>query len=116
MNGSQAMTRPDWRPVHALALLALMGVTAFVPGFRVWPLPWLVPFACYAALVAVVPPLRATFRPWRFGRVSAASVAATAVIGVGSCAILVAFHLLAHPNISDYGRFLPVSAFGSVVA
>jgi len=102
--------------MHALALVALIGAATFVPAFRMWPLLWVVPLAAYAALVAVVPPLRATFRPWRFGRVSTPTVAATVIIAVGSCAVLVAFHSRTHPDVSAYGSFLPVSALGGVLA
>jgi membrane protease YdiL (CAAX protease family) len=101
--------------MHALALVGFTAVATLVPGFRLWPLVWLIPHAGYAALVAIVPPLRATFRPWRFGRVSTPTVAATLVIAITSCAVLVAFHYLTRPDISSYGRFLPVTALGSVV-
>lgn len=102
--------------MHALALVGLICAATFVPVFRMWPLLWVVPLAAYAALVVVVPPLRGTFRPWRFGRVSPSTALATAIIAVGSCAALVAFHLLRHPDISAYGSFLPVSSLGGILA
>src|SRR5687767_4620298 len=110
------MSRTDWRPTHALVLVVLTAVASFVPDFRTWPLLWLIPLLGYAVLVAIVPPLRATIRPWRFGRVSTPTVLATVIIAVGSCAVLVAFHFLTHPDVSAYGSFLPVSTLGGVVA
>lgn len=116
MNGSQAISRADWRPMHGLVLIGFTAVATFVPASRIWPLLWLVQLVGYALLVAVVPPLRATFRPWHFGRGSTSTVVATGIITVGSCAVLVAFHNLTHPDVSAYGGFLPVSSLGGVLA
>jgi len=102
--------------MHALLLVGFTAVATFIPAFRIWPLLWLVPLLAYTALVAIVPPLRATFRPWRFGRVSTSTVAATIIIAVGSCVVLVAFHFLTHPDVSAYRSFLPISALGGVLA
>ena len=112
---TRTASQADWRPVHAVILIALTAATTVVPTFRLWPLLWLVPLAGYAALVALVPQLRATFRPWRFGRISTTSVVATAIIAVGSCSVLVAFQALKHPDVSAFGRFLPVSTLGGVL-
>ena len=109
------MSPTDWKVMHALALFALIGAALAVPVFRTWPLLWLVPLASYAALVAAVPPLRATFRPWRFGRLSAPAVIATLLITLGSCAVLLAFHVFARPDLNAYRGFLPVSALGGVL-
>lgn len=88
----------------------------FVPLFRWWPLLWLAPLAAYGALVLVVPPLRATFRPWCFGEASPGAVAACSVIALGSCGVLVAFHTLTRPDLSHYSGFLPASTLGGIVA
>jgi membrane protease YdiL (CAAX protease family) len=63
----------------------------------------------------VVPPLRASFRPWSLGRFTTSTIAATVTIAVLSCAALVAFHLLTRPDVSAYGRFHPVSTLGGVI-
>lgn len=116
MNESQPASSTDWRPLHALLLLVLIAAATLVPIFRLWPLLWLVPLAAYAVLVASVPPLRATFRAWRFGRVSGTTVVATAIITMGSCAALVVFHLRTHPDVSVFTGFLPVHTLGGVFA
>jgi len=41
--------------MHGLLIFALTAGAAFVPVFRIWPLPWMVPLAAYAVLVAAVP-------------------------------------------------------------
>jgi membrane protease YdiL (CAAX protease family) len=102
--------------MHGVIFFALLAAAAFVPGFRVWPLLWLVPLAVYGILVAAVPALRASFQPWRFGRVTTAGVLAALILAAGSCAVLVAFEILTHPDVSEYRSFLPVSALGGVIA
>src|SRR5206468_3924445 len=61
------------------------------------------------------PQLRATFRPWQFGRVSTLAVLATIVIAVGSCTVLIAFDILKHPDVSAYRRFLPASSLATLL-
>jgi uncharacterized protein len=82
---------------------------------RLWPLLWVGPLAAYAALVAAVPPLRATYRPWRFGRASRFAVLGTLIISAVSCGTLVAFHVFAHPDLHAYTSFLPVSSLGGII-
>ncbi len=101
--------------MHGLVVIAFMAATTYVPDFRVWPWLWLVPIVGYGVLVAAVPPLRATFRPWCVGEVSTGSVIATLIIAVGSCCVLVAFHVLTQPDVGTLGRYFPVSALGSVI-
>ena len=79
------------------------------------PLLWLVPLAAYGALVATVLPLRASFRPWHFGRVSPSAVLATLILAIGSCSVLVTFHVIKHPDIRACGSLIPVSALGGVL-
>jgi membrane protease YdiL (CAAX protease family) len=93
-----------------------MAAAVFVPAFRIWPWLWLVPIAAYSALVVAVPPMRATFHPWRFGWVSLPSVVATLIIAAGAWAVLVAFQEIIHPDLSAYGSILPVAGLGGTVA
>ena len=114
MNGSKVVSRADGRSIHALVLVVCTAFATFIPAFRIWPLFWLVPLLGYAALVALVPSLRATIHPWRFGRASGATVLATTIISTGSCAVLFTFHFRTRPDVSAYGSFLPLSVFGSL--
>jgi len=106
----------DWRALHGLLFVAIAAAVAFVPALHVWPLLWLVPLAAYFGLVAVVKPLRATFRPLRFGRVSTSTIAATIAITIASCLVLVAFDVLADPDTSGLAARLPINALGGVIA
>jgi uncharacterized protein len=108
------ISRADWSATHGASLIGFMAAAMFVPVFRIWPLFWVVPIAAYGALVVAVPPMRATFRPWRFGRVSLPGLVATFIIAAGSCSVLVAFHVVAQPNVSAYASFLPVATLGGV--
>jgi membrane protease YdiL (CAAX protease family) len=116
VNESTASSHADWRALHGLLVFALIAGATFFPAFRVWPLIWFVPLAAYAVLVALLPPLRANFRPWRFGRVTRPAVLATMGIALVSCSALVAFHVFVHPDVRAYGTFLPVSTLGGVLA
>jgi hypothetical protein len=102
----------DWRPVHALVLIGLVAGTTFVPMFRVWPLLWLVPLPGHAALVLLLPPLRSSFRPWRFGRTSPSTVTATAVIMVLSCAAFAFYDLGARCTTLHNGLTPYAAVFG----
>lgn len=106
----------DWRAAHGLLLFGLITAATFVPAFRGWPMIWFVPLAGYAALVAVIPPLRHTFRRWRFGEASRPTLMATFVITIGSSSALLAFHHLTHPDVSGYATVLPASKLGGVIA
>ena len=116
MNASSRTRDSDWRPIHGLLFVVLLAAATYVPAFRFWPLLFLVPLAAYAMVVAIVPGLRASFRPWRFGRVSKVTIGATLVIAAGSCAALVAFRVLTHPDLGAFRGFLPVSALGGMWA
>src|SRR4051794_36083088 len=95
---AETMNGSGWRAVHGLVFVALFAAATAVPVLRIWPFLWLAPLAAYAAFVAVVPPLRQTYRPLRFGRASKPAVLAALVIGVGSSAVLMGFHFLTHPD------------------
>jgi membrane protease YdiL (CAAX protease family) len=97
-----------------LALLVLIIATGLVPVLQAWPWPWLASIAAYFLLVAVVPPLRSSFRPWLFGRVSTFSIAATLVIAVGSGAVLVVFHVFNRSALGFLPMLVPHRMLGSV--
>lgn len=102
--------------MHPAVFVGLSFATGtYLPSCRQWPLIWLIPLLGYFALVGMIPPLRTSFRPWRFGTVSKTTVFATLIITLGSCAILAAFHLLTKPDVSHFGKLLPVHALGGIV-
>lgn len=116
MNATALMNRNDWRALHGMILFALFVMATFIPVCRVWPLLWFVPLANYATVVGAVPPLRATYWRWRFGRVSRFAILSTLVIAVCSCLVLLAFHHFMQPDVRAYASFLPVSKLGGVFA
>lgn len=114
MNETPTIQSKLWRGAHGLALLVLIIATEFVPVLQAWPWAWLASIAAYFLLVAVVPQLRANFRPWRFGRISTFSIVATLVIIVGSCAVLVVFHVFNRYALGFLPMLVPHRMLGSV--
>jgi membrane protease YdiL (CAAX protease family) len=105
----------DWRPLHGIFFVALLSLTMQMPQFRIWPLLWVIPLLAYLAMVATIPPLRASFSRWRFGRITPFAVSAAVIIGLSTIATLVVFHRTVHPDVSGYRTMLPVKWFGGIV-
>lgn len=102
--------------LHGLAFALLLVVSASIPAFQIWPVPWVVSLAAYFALVALVPPLKSSAPQMRFGRISGPALGATALIAVLSWAVLTGFHHFARPDMAAYGPMLPVRAMGGIVS
>lgn len=115
MTDAKPNDRRGWRGLHGLLIIAFTWLAIRVPALRLWPLFMLVPLAAYAALVGVVPPLRATFRPWRFGRVTRTALAATAIVALGSSAVLLIFESRTHPDLRAFGTVLAGSVAGNLL-
>ena len=105
----------DWRPLHGILFVALLSLTMQVPQFRIWPLLWVVPLSAYLVMVATIPPLRASFFRWRFGRITPFTASSAVIIGLITIATLVIFHRTVHPDVSGYRTLLPVQWFGGIV-
>src|SRR3954465_4940931 len=104
-----------WRGLHGLLIICLVWLASGIPAFQLWPWFMLAPLTAYAVLVALVPPLRSTFRAWRFGRVSPPAVAATIILALGSATVLLLFESRTHPDLRGFGAVLPRSLAGSVL-
>jgi membrane protease YdiL (CAAX protease family) len=115
MSPANPHNRGGWRGLHGLVIIALFWLATGVAALQVWPLFMLAPVVAYALLVALVRPLRSTFRPWRFGRVTAPAVAATLVLALGSMAVLLLFESRTHPDLGGFGAVLRGSLAGSVL-
>ena len=87
-----------------------------IPVLRIWPLLWLAPLVIYFACVVIFPPLKASFRPWRMGRLSGRALLAALVIAASSCAVLIFFNVAVHPDVHTYGSFLPITAPMGILA
>ena len=85
-----------------------------VPQFRIWPLLWVIPLSVYLVMVATIPPLRASFSRWRFGRITLFATCAAGVIGLSTIVTLVVFDHTVHPDVSGYRTMLPVQWFGGI--
>lgn len=107
MTTNKSDKRAGWRGLHGVALVGFILLASGVAPFRIWPLYLLVPLMAYAVLVTAVPPMRATFRPWRFGRINGRAVAAALVVALGSSAVLLFFESRMHPDLHGFRAMLP---------
>jgi uncharacterized protein len=105
----------NWRLSHAAVFFAFSVIGSQFPQLRIWPWLWVAPFVGYTCSVALIPALRRTFKPWRFGNVTRRGIIATAIIALGACGVLFAFDRLKHPDVSAYSNFLPVHALGGII-
>ncbi|MHA3774820.1 CPBP family intramembrane glutamic endopeptidase [Verrucomicrobiota bacterium sgz303538] len=113
---SEAVGNSDWRAVHGVIFFSLLVFTALLPELHRWPLFWAFPLVCYFLLTACTPPLRASFRPWYFGRVTPFTVTATVAITLVACGTLVSFQILRHPALGHLSSLLsPLVASGGVM-
>ena len=93
----------------------LLALTMQVPQFQIWPLLWVMPLTAYLVIVAMTPPLRASFSRWQFGRVTPFAAFAAGIIGLSTIITLVVFHRSTHPDVSGYHTMLPMHWFGGIV-
>jgi membrane protease YdiL (CAAX protease family) len=112
----RALSPADWRALHGLLFFVLLIAGTFVPVLRVWPGLWIAPLSAYAALVSMIPPLRATYRPWRLGRFTRPGILAALGIAAVSCSALAVFHYFVHPDVHAFAAYLPVTTLPTVLA
>lgn len=97
----------DWKALHGIFFFALLTATTFVPFFRTWPLIWVAPLSFYFLLVALLPPFRATFSGWSFGRMNQQTTFAAIGIAIVSSAALACFQAWSKPDLHAYASMLP---------
>ena len=102
-------------PLHGVLFLALLGLTAAGAWPRIWPLYLLLPLLIYAGIVSILPPLRRTAPQLALGRMTGVPLVIACVLSVATVLALIAFHMLAHPDVSDLTTKLPVSSLGSLI-
>jgi len=112
---TQSAPQSDWRIVHGVAFVLLMGCALSIPTLRRWPWIWLAPFIAYFVLVACVPRLRRSLRWITIGRFSATSIIATVGVMAVTALVLILFHTKAQPDVSSYRAAMPLEALGGVI-
>src|SRR4051794_34434696 len=103
----------EWRALHAALLLVLLLAPLAHPALMRWPWYLLVPLLLYAAVVAVVPPLRRTCVWLRWGAISASALGLTAAVVAVSSLALVLHQVWLHPDVSHLDAHLPATLLGS---
>jgi membrane protease YdiL (CAAX protease family) len=101
--------------LHGGLLLAIVAVIALVLPPLSWPLHLLLPLLIYFALVLILPSLRRTAPRFALGRMGGAPLACAAAISVITSAVLIGFHVLARPEVSELAAKVPVDVFGNLV-
>jgi uncharacterized protein len=96
-------------PAHGVLIIAALAlvVSGLLP--LPWPLYLLLPLVLYAGIVFAIPALRATAPRLAFGRAHGPAIAFAVAVSVGTSAVLITFHLLAHPDVSGFAVSLPIA-------
>jgi len=96
-------------PWHGLLIFA--GLALIKAG--VLPLPWplylIFPLALYAGIVLAIPLLRATAPRLSVGRASGPAIAFAVALCMATSGVLIAFHVLVRPDVSNFAIRLPLS-------
>jgi membrane protease YdiL (CAAX protease family) len=101
-----AKSAAPWHGLLIFAGLALIKAGALpLP----WPLYLIFPLALYAGVVLAVPLLRATPPRLSIGRVGGPAIAFAVALCIATSGVLIAFHLLARPDVSNFVIRLPLS-------
>ncbi len=116
MDAPAAPPKSDRAILHGALFFALAWMAGFIPACGTWPLPLFLPLIGYVLIVIAISSLRATAPAIRFGTYSGTAAVITSAITVISVGALVAFDVVARPNVEEYPGFLPVSALGGIVA
>jgi membrane protease YdiL (CAAX protease family) len=107
MADAQLAVDRNWRAVHGGLLFGLFVIPLVVPALQTWPWFMAVPLAVYAAVVAVVPPLRRSVAWLRVGRLGSAELATSAGLAVVSCSALAAWFVWLRPDVSNLTFIVP---------
>ena len=106
---------PDPATTHAAILLAAVMLPYAVPWVAEWPQRILAPVIVYGLIVVCVPSLRNSM-PWlRAGRMDRFTLGAAGIIGAGAWAFLTVWYSLTHPDLSHFGKYVPVLPLAQLV-
>jgi uncharacterized protein len=101
--------------LHSGLFLAVLCAFAILLPSLSWPWYLLLPLLVYAAVVLVFPGLRRTAPRLTLGRLGGAPLAYAAVLTIVTSGVLVGFHALASPDVTDLAARLPATAIGNLI-
>jgi membrane protease YdiL (CAAX protease family) len=101
--------------VHGGILLAAAAVVAVSLPRLPWPWFMLLPLLLYAGIALALPPLRRTAPSLPPGRMVGAPLACAAALSTVTAGVLVAFQVLARPEVTAFAGRLPSAALGNLV-
>lgn len=108
-------TEKLWNLTHAILLIVLMYFISAMRPFQAWPVFWFAGLGAYFAVILAIPPLRATFQPWKIGRLTPYTITATVVISAVASATLLWFQWYSAPPITSLLHLVPEQVLGSIV-
>src|ERR1700730_14519301 len=101
--------------LHGGLFLAVYGGSAVALTPLLWPWPMLLPLLAYAGITLAVPPLRSTAPRLAIGRLGGAPLMSAVALSLATSGVLVGFHAVVRPDVTDLAARLPVAAFGNVI-
>jgi membrane protease YdiL (CAAX protease family) len=112
---SKELSSTRWTAIHGALFVAILGVVLLcLPGLR-WPWYLLIPVAAYAGLVVALPQLRRTAPHLGVGRWNGPPLLGAVALSVLTSAVLVTYHFVVQPDVTDLAAKVPMSAFGNLV-
>jgi membrane protease YdiL (CAAX protease family) len=96
-------------PLHAVLIFGALALikTGVLP--LPWPLYLLFPLVVYAGIVLAVPTLRGTAPRLSIGRAGGPAIAFAVALCIATSGVLIVFHVLAQPDVSNFAIRLPLS-------
>jgi membrane protease YdiL (CAAX protease family) len=101
--------------LHGCLFLASLAAVAITLPSLSWPWYLLLPLLVYAGITLALPPLRRTAPQLSLGRMGQAPLAFAAALSAATSGVLLGFHVLVRPDVTDLAARLPVAAFGDLV-
>lgn len=101
--------------LHALVFLAVFLSCAAGLTPLTWPWYLALPLFAYAGITLALPILRRTAPRLPMGRLSGAPLASAAGLSLATASVLVGFHAVFRPDVTELAAGLPVAAFGNLL-
>jgi membrane protease YdiL (CAAX protease family) len=111
-----AAPAPREAPIrHGVVFLIVVAVLGFSIDLPPWPWYLVLLLGTHGWLVLMIPALRRTVPPLRWGRVDAGAVLVAAGLALATTAALTAYHLAVRPDVNHLVEDMPGALFGSVL-
>ena len=100
--------------LHGGLFVALLSTITYLMQPLTWPWYLLLPLLAYVAIVLLVPVLRRTAPRFFLGRLGGAPLLCAVALSLVTSAVLLGFHAIARPDVTDLAARLPMAAIGNL--